>query len=87
MNNLEKVSKGQIGVHQERTAKVFDEKYGIRRKGLRTVIEELKQKILVKAAEISRYEERVQEYMINRLFKMDQKKVYNKVNGQTESSN
>ena len=83
MNNLEKVNKGQIGAHEERTAKVLEEKYGIRRKGLRRVIEELKQKILVKA----RYEKRVQEYMINRLFKMDQKKVYNKVNGQTESSN
>ena len=51
------------------------------------MIEELKQRILAKAAKISRYEQRIQQYRINRLFKVDQKKVYNKFNGQTGSSN
>ena len=39
------------------------------------------------AAKISRYEQRIQQYRINRLFKVDQKKVYNKFNGQTGSRN
>ena len=43
--------------------------------------------ILAKAAKISRYEQRIQQYRINRLFKVDQKKVYNEFNGQTGSSN
>ena len=47
----------------------------------------VKQKILAKAAKISRYEQRIQQYRINRLFKVDQKKVYNEFNGQTGSSN
>ena len=49
--------------------------------------EELKQRILAKAAKISRYKQRIQQYRINRLFRVDQKKVYNEFNGQTGSSN
>ena len=51
------------------------------------MIEELKQKILIKAAKLSQYEQRIQQYRINRLSKVDQKKVYNVLNGQTGSSN
>ena len=51
------------------------------------MIEELKQRTLAKAAKISRYVQRVQQYRINRLFKVDQKEVYNEFNGQTGSSN
>ena len=51
------------------------------------MIEKLKQRILAKAAEISRDEQRIQQYRINRLFKVDQKKFYNEFSGQTGSSN
>ena len=51
------------------------------------MIEELKQKILIKAAKLSQYEQRIQQYRINRLSKVDQKKVYNVFNEQTGSSN
>ena len=51
------------------------------------MIEELKQRILAKAAKISRCEQRIQQYRMNRLFKVHQKKVYNEFNGQLESSN
>ena len=66
---------------------MVEEKYRVKRKGLTTVIEELKQRILAKSAKISRCEQRIQQYRINRLFKVDQKKVYNEFNGQTGSSN
>ena len=36
---------------------------------------------------MSQYEQRIQQYRINRLFKVDQKKVYNEFSGQTGSSN
>ena len=55
--------------------------------GLTTVIEELKQRILAKAAKLSQYEQRIQQYKINRLFKVDEKKVYNDFNGKTGSIN
>ena len=51
------------------------------------MIEELKQNILAKAAKLSRYEQRIQQYRITRLFKVDQKKVYNEFNGKAGSSN
>ena len=51
------------------------------------MIGESKQIILAKAAKLSRYEQRIQQHRINRLFKVDQKKVYNELNGQTGSSN
>ena len=87
INILERVKKGQIGARKEGKVKLVEEKYRVKRKGLTTVIEELKQRILVKAGKISRYEQRIQQYRINRLFKVDQKKVYNEFNGQTGSSN
>ena len=87
INILKRVKKGQIGEYKEGKGKLVEEKYGVKRKGLTTVIEELKQRILAKAAKLSRYEQRIQQYRINRLFKVDQKKVYNEFNGQTGSSN
>ena len=61
--------------------------YGVKTKVLTIVIEEIKQRILTKAAKLSRYEQRIQQHRINRLFKVDQKKVYNKFNGKTGGSN
>ena len=87
INIFERVKKGQISARKEGKAKLVEEKYRVKRKGLTTVIEELKQRILTKAAEISRYEQRIQQYRINRLIKVDQKKGYNEFNGQTGSSN
>ena len=80
INILERVKKGQIGAHNEGKAKLVKEKYRVKRKGVTTVIEELKHGILAKAAKISQYEQRIQQYRINRLFKVDQKKVYNEFN-------
>ena len=87
INILKRVKKGQIGEYKEGKGKLVEEKYGVKRKGLTTVIEELKQRILTKAVKISQYEQRIQQFRINRLFKVDQKKVYNEFNGQTGSSN
>ena len=50
------------------------------------MIEELKQSILGKTVKLSQYKQRIQQFRINRLFKVDQKKVYNKFSGQTGSS-
>ena len=75
INILERVQKRQIGARKEGKAKLVEEKYRVERKGLITVIEEIKQRILAKAAKISQYEQRIQQYRINGLFKVDQKKV------------
>ena len=75
VNILERVKKGQIGARKEGKAKLIEEKYGVKRKGLTTVIEELKQRKITKAAKLSQYEQSMQQYLINRLFQVDEKKV------------
>ena len=59
INILERVKKDQIGARKEGKAKLVKEKYSVKRKGLTLVIEELKQRIIAKAAKIARYEQRI----------------------------
>ena len=49
--------------------------------------EGLKQRVIAKAAKLVRYKQRIHQYRINILFKVDKKKVYNEFNGQTANSN
>ena len=53
----------------------------MKRKGLKTVIEELKQKMLAKSAKVRRYQQRIEEFRQNRIFDFDQKKMYAEFNG------
>ena len=53
INIFERVKKRQIGARKEGKAKLVEEKYGVKRKGLTTVIVELKQRIVAKAAKLS----------------------------------
>ena len=86
INIFDRISRGQIGAGKEGKAKLVEERHRVRRQGLIVVIEELKQRVIAKAANLARYEQRIHQYKINRLFKVDQKKVYNEFNGQTASS-
>ena len=56
------------------------EKYRVKRKGLKTVIEELKQRMLAKSAKVKRYEQRIEQFRQNRIFDRDQKKIYAELN-------
>ena len=60
INILDRAKKGQISALKDGKVKLVEEKYGVKRKGLTTVIEELQQRILAKAAKISQYEQRIQ---------------------------
>ena len=71
INILQRVKKWQIGARRVGKAKLIEKKYGVKRKSITTVIEELT--ILEKAPNLSRYEQSIQQYRINRLFKVDQK--------------
>jgi hypothetical protein len=61
--------------------RMLERKYWIKRKGLSIVLEELKQRVIAKRAKLKRYEQRVRQYQQNKLFKIDQKKVYQELNG------
>ena len=54
---------------------------------MRTVLEELKQRVLAKVAKIGRYNETIKQYKQNRLFIIDQKILFAELNGKTKESN
>ena len=44
------------------------------------MIEELKEKTLVKSAKVKRYKQRIEQFRQNRIFDLDQKKIYVELN-------
>ena len=56
------------------------EKYRVKKKGLKTVIEELKQRMLANSAKVKRYEQRIEQFRQNRIFDVDQKTIYAEFN-------
>ena len=63
------------------------EKYRVKRKGLKNVIEELKQMILAKSPKVKRYEQIIEQFRQNRTFDPDQNKIYAELNGNWIISN
>ena len=53
----------------------LNEIYRVKRKGLKTLIEILKQRLLAKSVEVRRYQQRIDQFRQNRIFDFDQKKV------------
>ncbi len=80
INILEREKRGQTGVRGKRKVKSLGDRYGIKRKGLTTIIEELKQRLVAKAAKIKRYGDRITQFRQNRMFAVEQKKVYKELN-------
>ena len=66
--------------------KVIEHKHRVKEKRLNVVLEELKQRKQAKAIKIKKYDQRIEQYRIDRLFKQDQKRVYQQLNVKTESS-
>ena len=58
-----------------------NERYRVKRKRLKTVIKELKQRTFAKSAKVRRYQQRVEQFRQNRIFDFDQKKMYTEFNG------
>ena len=50
---------GDLGSKKKQKMKELYEKYRVKKKGLKTVIEELKQRMLAKSAKVKRYEQRI----------------------------
>ena len=72
--------KGNLGSQKKQKIKELYEKNRIKRKGLKTVIEELKQRMLVKTEKVKRYERRFDQFRQNRIFDLDQKNIYAELN-------
>ena len=66
--------------------KDLQEKYRVNSKGIKTVIEELKQRMIAKSAKIKRYEQRINQFRQNRMFYIDQKIIYTELNNDGKNS-
>ena len=51
------------------------DKYRVKKKALKSVLEELKQRMLAKSAKVKRYEQRIEQFRQNRIFDLDQEKI------------
>ena len=63
------------------------EKFRNRQKDVGTVLAEVKQIVLAKVVKIECYNQRIKQYKQNRLFTIDQKKLFAELNGKTKDSN
>ena len=72
--------KGKLGSKKKQKMKELYEKYRVKRKGLKTVIEELKQRTQAKSAKVKRYEQRIEKFRPNGIFDLDQKKIHAELN-------
>ena len=62
-------------------------KYGIKQKGLQIVKEEIRQRVKAKTAKISRYQQRINQYQQNRMFKNNESRFYQKLNNDDGQNN
>ena len=82
LNFLQRESKGELGLKKKRKLSELNERYRVKGKGLKTVIEnELKQKMLSKISKVRRYEQRTEQFRQVRIFDFDRKKMYGEFNG------
>ena len=62
----------------------LERRYGVRCKGLKTIKEEIKQRISAKVGKIKRYSSRINQYQQNRAFKDNQKRFFSQLDGEGE---
>lgn len=74
LSRLERLKSGEL---QNTTVREgLERRYYLKKKGVTVVIEELKQRILAKTAKVKRYQERVDQYRQNRMFRTNQKRLF-----------
>ena len=84
LSRLQQLKEGKMTKTRHRED--IQKKYQLREKGVKHVIEELKLGIIAKAAKVRRYKERIKQFKQNRLFKEDQSRFYQEINGEERSN-
>ena len=74
VNFLERKSKGELVLKKKRKLNELSEIYRVKRKGLKTAIEELKQRNLSKSAQLRRHEQRIEQFRQDRIFHFGQER-------------
>ena len=72
--------KGELRSKKKQKMKELYDKYRVKRKGVKTVIKELKQRMLAKSAKVKRYDQRIKQFRQTRIFDVDWKKIYADLN-------
>ena len=85
VSKLDRYARGQIK-DTKKVEQIF-KKHHVKKKGVKVVVEELKQRITAKAAKINRYERRINQFRINRMFSPNQKRVFMELNGEVINEN
>ena len=80
LSKIKEMAKGRM--KNESKIKEMKEKYRIEQKGLEYVEEDLKQRIKAKSHQIHRYMNRNKGYQQNKLFKINQKRLYSQLKGE-----
>ena len=82
VNILEREWKGELRERKRQKLLQVHEKYRVRRKGLKTVIEKLKQRMIAKSAKTRSFEQRSEQFRKNRILKW----IYTELNGGRQRS-
>ena len=85
VGKLDRYAKGQI--KNMKKLEQICKKHHVKKKGVKVVMEELKQRITAKGAKIDRYEKRINLFRINRMFSSNQKRVFVALNGEVIKEN
>ena len=83
VGTLQRKQKGEI--KKQKGVSYIERKYHVKKKGIETIIEELQQSIVALAARMERYTNRVKQYRQNKLFKTNQRRLYQELNGENIS--
>ena len=81
LSRLDAWSKGLWTRPKQRVKQDLERKYGIKQKGIHTVIEIVKQRILAKASKLKRYKGRKAQFDDNHLFNTNQRQFYRNLEG------
>ena len=73
-------------IKKDRITDRLESKYYVKNKGIRVVIEELRQRVLAKAAKVRRYEDRIKQYRQNRMFQSNQKRLFEELDGECRNN-
>ena len=85
---LKRKRKGGLSKRRNRRLNDVKEKHRAKSKAIKTVIEELRQRMMAKSSKIKRCEQRITQFRQNRMLYIDQKKIYTETNnGGRKSSN
>ena len=85
ISHLEDLSKGKLKRKKDSICERLERKYYVKNKGTKVVIEELKQRVMAKAAKVKRYENRINQYRQNRMFQSNQKRLFEELDGNTRN--